>query len=182
MHVRGSTMALKLKADVTRSPKQGYQWPQIADWCRPKCLNGRVVGHSRITWDYRIKSDKTGFFCQNWKPWCQCCQLYQFGAVLQKKLIGTINIYIATFEIVLVNTIYVSPKRWMVFHWQIRCWIKSHWRQLFTTWFFSLRLVLWKSRLGDVGQGFNIVKVELDTYVTVKCPVTFLHRDFLLRL
>ena len=28
---RGSTLALKPRADITRSPKQGYQWPHKND-------------------------------------------------------------------------------------------------------------------------------------------------------
>ena len=32
---KGSTLALKPRADVTRSPKQGYQWPHT---CPPKIL------------------------------------------------------------------------------------------------------------------------------------------------
>ena len=32
----GSTLALKHRADVTRSPKQGYQWPHKKDLCPPK--------------------------------------------------------------------------------------------------------------------------------------------------
>ena len=30
------TLALKLRGDVTRSPKQGYQWPQKMDMCPTK--------------------------------------------------------------------------------------------------------------------------------------------------
>ena len=30
-HKKGSTMALKPSTDVTRSPNQGYQWPQEKD-------------------------------------------------------------------------------------------------------------------------------------------------------
>ena len=33
---RESTLALKLRADVTRSPKQGYQWPHEKDMCPTK--------------------------------------------------------------------------------------------------------------------------------------------------
>ena len=33
-----STLALKHGADVTRSPKQGYQWPHKKDMCPPKIL------------------------------------------------------------------------------------------------------------------------------------------------
>ena len=33
------TLALKPKGDVTRSPKQGYQWPHKKDPCPPKNFN-----------------------------------------------------------------------------------------------------------------------------------------------
>ena len=33
-----STLALKPRADVTRNPKQGYQWPHKKDSCPPKNL------------------------------------------------------------------------------------------------------------------------------------------------
>ena len=33
--MRGSTLALKPSADVTRSSKQGYQWPHKKDLCPP---------------------------------------------------------------------------------------------------------------------------------------------------
>ena len=36
---KGSTMALKPRADITRSPKQGYQWPHEKDLCPPKIEN-----------------------------------------------------------------------------------------------------------------------------------------------
>ena len=35
---KGSTLALKPRVDVTRSPKQGYQWPHERDLCPPKIL------------------------------------------------------------------------------------------------------------------------------------------------
>ena len=35
---KGSTLALKPRADVTRSPKQWYQWPDEKDLCPPKNL------------------------------------------------------------------------------------------------------------------------------------------------
>ena len=38
MQVRESTLALKPRADVTRSPKQGYQWPHKKDLCPTKIL------------------------------------------------------------------------------------------------------------------------------------------------
>ena len=37
-HASESTLALKPRADVTRSPKQGYQWPHKKDMCPPKIL------------------------------------------------------------------------------------------------------------------------------------------------
>ena len=50
MQGRGSTLTLKPWADVTRSPKQGYQWPLKKDWCLPifflkkscDCLTGNA--------------------------------------------------------------------------------------------------------------------------------------------
>ena len=33
---KGSTLALKPKADIIRSSKQGYQWPHKKDMCPPK--------------------------------------------------------------------------------------------------------------------------------------------------
>ena len=33
---KGSTLTLKPRADVTRSPKQGHQWPHEKDLCPPK--------------------------------------------------------------------------------------------------------------------------------------------------
>ena len=36
--MRESTLALKPRADVTRSPKQGYQWPHKKDLCPTKNL------------------------------------------------------------------------------------------------------------------------------------------------
>ena len=37
-HASEFTLALKPRADVTRSPKQGYQWPHKKDMCPPKTL------------------------------------------------------------------------------------------------------------------------------------------------
>ena len=39
---KGSTLHLKPKADVTRSPRQGYQWPHKKDLCHPKILNEKI--------------------------------------------------------------------------------------------------------------------------------------------
>ena len=35
---KGSTMALKPRTDVTRSPKEGYQWPPKKDLCSSKTV------------------------------------------------------------------------------------------------------------------------------------------------
>ena len=36
----GPTLALKPRGDVTRNPKQGYQWSQKMNMCMPKtCVN-----------------------------------------------------------------------------------------------------------------------------------------------
>ena len=39
---KGSTLALKLGADVTRIPKQGYQWPHEKDLCPQKMFKKKV--------------------------------------------------------------------------------------------------------------------------------------------
>ena len=39
---KGSTLALKSRANVTRSPKQGYQWPHERDLCPQKIKNSHV--------------------------------------------------------------------------------------------------------------------------------------------
>ena len=44
MKARGSTLALKPRAEVTRSPKQGYQWPHKTDWYPPKKFFIKVHG------------------------------------------------------------------------------------------------------------------------------------------
>ena len=41
MQIRLSTLALKSRGDVTRSPKQGYQWPHKKDSCPPKILKNK---------------------------------------------------------------------------------------------------------------------------------------------
>ena len=41
---RESTLALKPRADVTKSPIKGYQWPHKKDWCPPKIkIKERIV-------------------------------------------------------------------------------------------------------------------------------------------
>ena len=37
----GSTLALKPRGDIARSPKQGYQWPHEKDLCPPKILKNK---------------------------------------------------------------------------------------------------------------------------------------------
>ena len=41
-HVRESTLALKRRADITRSPKQGYQWPHKKDLCPTNILKKKL--------------------------------------------------------------------------------------------------------------------------------------------
>ena len=36
VQIRLPTLALKPRGDITRSPKQGYQWPHEKDLCPPK--------------------------------------------------------------------------------------------------------------------------------------------------
>ena len=47
--VRESTLALKPRADVTRSPKQEYQWLHKKDLCPTKILKKKsVMEHSKV--------------------------------------------------------------------------------------------------------------------------------------
>ena len=39
----GSTLALKPRGDVTRNPKEGYQWPHEKDLCPPKIFKKTLV-------------------------------------------------------------------------------------------------------------------------------------------
>ena len=43
-----STLVLKHKADITRSPKQGYQWPLKKDSCPTKILKKRKIDNPVI--------------------------------------------------------------------------------------------------------------------------------------
>ena len=45
---KGSTLALKLRADITRSPKQGYQWPYEKDLCPPKKFKEKHNVHNNV--------------------------------------------------------------------------------------------------------------------------------------
>ena len=47
--VRESTLALKPRADITRSPKQGYQWPHKKDLCATKILKKKSSKVTRLT-------------------------------------------------------------------------------------------------------------------------------------
>ena len=54
-HARDPPWALKPKADITRSPKQGFQWPHEKDLCPPKIFGKkmRVLYQSCYwKWDY----------------------------------------------------------------------------------------------------------------------------------
>ena len=44
-HEKGSTLALKPRADVTGSPKQGYQWPQ-----KKTCVLQKIIKKKKINW------------------------------------------------------------------------------------------------------------------------------------
>ena len=46
---KGSILALKPSADVTRSPKQGYQWPHKKDLCLPKIKKKSLVYFYSLT-------------------------------------------------------------------------------------------------------------------------------------
>ena len=44
----GSTLALKPRGDITRSPKQGYQWPHKKDSCPPKNILKKKIYSSTM--------------------------------------------------------------------------------------------------------------------------------------
>ena len=44
--IRLPTLALKPRRDITRSPKQGYQWPHKNDLCPPKM---KILGPGRLS-------------------------------------------------------------------------------------------------------------------------------------
>ena len=46
MQARESTLALKPRTDVTRGPKQGYQWPHKKDLC-PRKIKKKDLTHVR---------------------------------------------------------------------------------------------------------------------------------------
>ena len=46
---RESTLALKPMADVTRSPKPGYQWPHKKDLCPTKILKKQLAVDDFVT-------------------------------------------------------------------------------------------------------------------------------------
>ena len=43
VRMRLPTLALKPRGNITRNPKQGYQWLQKKDFCPPKCLTEQVI-------------------------------------------------------------------------------------------------------------------------------------------
>ena len=47
-----STLALKLRTDLTRSPKQGYQWPHEKDLCPPKIKKKMKKKPGSMTWNW----------------------------------------------------------------------------------------------------------------------------------
>ena len=50
----GSTLALKPRGDIIRSPKQGYQWPHKEDSCPPK-IKKKIIQIMSVS--YRINND-----------------------------------------------------------------------------------------------------------------------------
>ena len=48
---KGSTLALKPRADITRSPKQGYQWTHKKDLYPPKNFKKINIYYSILTLD-----------------------------------------------------------------------------------------------------------------------------------
>ena len=58
----GSTLALKARADITRSPKQGYQWPHKKDMWPPK----KFLKKEWIWWQTQRKFKCTHNFQNIW--------------------------------------------------------------------------------------------------------------------
>ena len=52
----GSTLALKPRGDVTRSPKQGYQWPHEKDLCPPKNKKKTFVFFSPASFEINVQT------------------------------------------------------------------------------------------------------------------------------
>ena len=55
---KGSTLALKPRGDVIRSPKQGYQWPHEKDSCPSKILK-KKKSHLMCMWDDFLYDGRT---------------------------------------------------------------------------------------------------------------------------
>ena len=51
-----SALALQLRADITRNPKQRYQWPYEKDLCPPKILKKKNLKKSKNKWQTSKKS------------------------------------------------------------------------------------------------------------------------------
>ena len=47
--MRESTLALKPRADVTRSPKKGYQWLHEKDLCPPKIKKNKKTNDTPLS-------------------------------------------------------------------------------------------------------------------------------------
>ena len=56
-----STLALKPRADITRSPKEGYQWPHKKDLCPPTIIFEKK-GNGQIPCDWVIISNVQPYF------------------------------------------------------------------------------------------------------------------------
>ena len=60
MRIRQPTLDLKLRGDVTRNPKQGYQWPQKKDMCPPKTLKKKTNSYCTLLSNHFILLDILG--------------------------------------------------------------------------------------------------------------------------
>ena len=66
MQVRESTLALKPRADVARSPKRGYQWPHKKDLCPAKFF----LKNKQFYW---VLSEKESGMCfESWISFDEC--------------------------------------------------------------------------------------------------------------
>ena len=84
---KGSTLALKHRADITRSPKQGYQWPHEKDLCLPKVFvkkSSCTVASWRCSRDRSSKSSLV-FVLWNIEQFCnyfiKCCLQWWYSLI-----------------------------------------------------------------------------------------------------
>ena len=63
MRIRVPTLALKPRGDVTRCPKQGYQWPHKKDLCPPKISRKQHVSRNIVVDLPFLRKHKASLMC-----------------------------------------------------------------------------------------------------------------------